>query len=86
MFPAARIGDATSYGAVTSGSPNVFINSIPAGLMGMSTATSSLVGVTNVVKGSATVFINQLPAARLSDACGDGGTVVCGSGNVLIGG
>lgn len=86
MFPAARIGDATTYGAVTSGSSNVLINNIPAGVANMSTASSSLTGTTTIVKGSGTVFINQLPAARQNDACADGGNVTCGSGNVIIGG
>ncbi|HFR4116216.1 TPA: PAAR domain-containing protein [Yersinia enterocolitica] len=86
MFCAARMGDATSCGAICSGSPNVSINAIPAAIAGGSAASSSLVGMTSVVTGSGTVFINKFPAARVSDVAGDGAAIVCGSPNVFIGG
>ncbi|MGE4802910.1 PAAR domain-containing protein [Yersinia hibernica] len=86
MFCAARMGDATSCGAISNGSPNVLINAQPAAVAGGSAASSSLVGVTAVVTGSGTVFINKLPAARVSDLAGDGAVVVSGSPNVFIGG
>ncbi|CNH98998.1 PAAR domain-containing protein [Yersinia pekkanenii] len=86
MLPAARKGDATSCGAICSGSLNVFINSIPGAVAGGSAASSSLVGMTSVVTGSGTVFINNLPVARAGDVAGDGAAIVCGSSNVFIGG
>ncbi|HDL8032068.1 PAAR domain-containing protein [Yersinia enterocolitica] len=82
MFCAARMGDATSCGAISSGSPNVSINAVPAAIAGGSAASSSLVGMTSVVTGSGTVFINKFPAARVSDVA----AIVCGSPNVFIGG
>ncbi|AJJ19289.1 MULTISPECIES: PAAR domain-containing protein [Yersinia] len=86
MLCAARMGDATSCGAICSGSPNVLINALPGAVAGGSAASSSLVGMTSMVTGSATVFINKLPAARVSDLAGDGAAVVSGSPNVFIGG
>ncbi|MGQ8775423.1 PAAR domain-containing protein [Serratia sp. NA_112.1] len=86
MQPAARIGDAISHGgAITSGSPNVFINGIPAGVVGISVAACSLHGASVVASGSGTVFINGSPAARLGDTTSCGASITCGSGNVLIG-
>ncbi|WP_431224281.1 PAAR domain-containing protein [Serratia sp. L9] len=87
MQPAARVGDAISHGgAITSGSGDVFTNSIPAAMVGMSVAACSLHGGSPVATGSGTVFINSLPAARVGDVTGCGASIVCGSGNVFIGG
>lgn len=86
MLCAAKMGDATSSGAICSGSPNVFTNALPSAIAGGSAASSSLVGMTAVVTGSATVFINKLPAARVGDLIGDGAVIGCGSPNVFIGG
>lgn len=87
MKPAARIGDAISHGgAIVTGSGNVFTNSIPAAMVGMSSVVCSLHGGSTVASGSGTVFINSLPAARVGDNTGCGASIVCGSGNVLIGG
>ncbi|PIJ48304.1 hypothetical protein BL250_17670 [Erwinia sp. OLTSP20] len=87
MQPAAKIGDATSHGgAITSGSGTVFINSIPAAIVGGSVATCSLLhGAASVASGSGTVFINSLPSARLGDVTGCGAVIASGSGNVFIG-
>ncbi|OON40179.1 hypothetical protein BTJ39_09795 [Izhakiella australiensis] len=87
MQPAARLGDASSHGgAIVSGSGNVFINSQPAAIAGVSVATCALLhGAASIACGSGTVFINEQPAARLGDATGCGAAITCGSGNVFIG-
>ena len=86
MQPAARMGDAICPGgAIVSGSGDVSINGIPAGLLGMSVAPCAFHGGAPVASGSGSVFINNLPAARLGDITGCGAAVVSGSGDVLIG-
>ncbi|MFP2516961.1 PAAR domain-containing protein [Buttiauxella agrestis] len=85
MQNAGRIGDTISHGgALTSGSGDVFINSIPAAIVG-SAATCSIHGGGSVSCGSGSVFINDAPAARLGDTTGCGATISSGSGDVLIG-
>ena len=87
MQPAARVGDSISEGgSVTSGSSDVFINSIPAAIANTSQGSCSIHGSVSVTQGSGTVFINSQPAARLSDSVSCGATISAGSGNVLIGG
>ncbi|MTD38227.1 hypothetical protein GIX45_06160 [Erwinia sp. CPCC 100877] len=87
MQPAARVGDATAHGgALCSGSGNVFIDNLPAAMVGASVAPCALGhGAAPVASGSGSVFINCLPAARLGDVTGCGAVVVSGSGDVLIG-
>lgn len=87
MQNAARVGDATAHGgALSSGSGNVFINGLPAAMMGASVAPCAIGhGAAPVASGSGTVFINGLPAARLGDVTGCGAAVVSGSGDVYIG-
>lgn len=84
---AARLGDATGHGGVlVSGLGNVFINNLPAGAVGISVATCSLLhGAAPVACGSGTVFINGAPAARIGDVTGCGAPIACGSPNVFIG-
>lgn len=85
MQNAARLGDAICHGgAIVSGSGNVFINSIPAAMLG-SAAACALHVRSAVASGSGTVFINNSPAARLGDCTGCGAAICCGSGNVFIG-
>ena len=91
-----RVGDAnTGHDAcpqttLASGSPNVFINGIPAGRVGdpyvphSCPAHSSHVGT--IASGSGTVFINGIPAGRIGDSVSCGGTVAAGSPNVFVGG
>lgn len=69
-------------GQVAQGSPNVFINGLPAARA--SDAETCDAGV--VAQGSASVFINGLPAARLTDKTSCGGQIVDASRNVFIGG
>ncbi|MBS1203475.1 MAG: hypothetical protein H6R25_374 [Proteobacteria bacterium] len=87
MQNAARVGDATAHGgALCSGSGNVYINGIPAAMMGVSIAPCALLhGAAPVATGSGSVFINGSPAARLGDVTGCGAVVVTGSCDVYIG-
>ncbi len=93
MPPAARITDMHTCpeatpephvgGPVISGSPNVFINGLPAARMG---DPLTCVGPPDVIaKGSTGVFINGLPAARMGDLTAHGGVIIGGSPNVIIG-
>nr|WP_314872774.1 PAAR domain-containing protein [uncultured Pseudomonas sp.] len=86
--PAARVTDpidcpTAGHGsnAIVSGSPNVFINGLPAARQGDLTACGS-----TIVSGvSSTVFINGLPAATQGSLGSHGGVVIGGSGSVIIG-
>lgn len=69
-------------GAVSQGSPNVFVNGLPAARV--TDAESCDAG--KVAQGSAGVFINGLPAARVGDKVTCGAVIVGGSRNVFIGG
>ncbi|WP_270221142.1 RHS repeat-associated core domain-containing protein [Kosakonia cowanii] len=76
----------TKKGVITTGSPDVFINSKPAAI-----ATDSMVdcdddGSQQMAEGSSRVYINNLPAARIGDRTTCDAKVMTGSGNVLIGG
>lgn len=71
--------------ALKTGSPNVFINSIPCGRKSdsyptHSDGTSSHTG--SISGGSSKVFVNGLPIARVGDSVSCGGTVAEGSPNV----
>lgn len=83
----SRAGDAHacpqtghSVNSVTSGSPDVFINGVPAARVGDPTACGSM-----ITAGSCTVFINGKPAAFMGSATSHGGVIIGGSPNVLIG-
>ncbi len=93
MPPAARITDMHTCpeatpephvgGPVISGSPNVFINGLPAARVG---DPLTCVGPPDLIaKGSTGVFINGLPAARMGDLTAHGGVIIGGSPNVIIG-
>ena len=82
----SRVGDAHacpktghSVNAVTSGSPDVIINGVPAARVGDTTACGSM-----ITAGSSTVFINGKPAAFMGSATSHGGIIINGSPNVLI--
>jgi uncharacterized Zn-binding protein involved in type VI secretion len=65
------------------GSPNVFINSLPAARVG-----DALICVgppDTITQASPTVFMNGRPAARLGDKTAHGGVIVVGSPNTIIG-
>ncbi len=93
MPPAARITDMHTCpeatpephvgGPIISGSPNVFINGLPAARVG---DPLTCVGPPDVIaNGSTGVFINGLPAARIGDLTAHGGVIIGGSPNVIIG-
>ena len=79
-------------GTNATGSPNVFINGQAAHRVGDSGATNCPHGGTfQSTSGSSTVFVNGRPLTRVGDGttcvvCGQGGTHVNGSPNVLVGG
>lgn len=74
----------------TSGSPDVFINSIPAHRVGDSWAvhcdpTPSCHGGA-AASGSGSVFVNGKPLTRIGDAVNCGSAIAQGSPNVFAGG
>lgn len=91
-----RIGDNdTGHDAcpprpLAGGSPNVYINGIPAGRVGDAYTTHGCPahaphsGV--IASGSGTVFINGRAAGRIGDPVSCGGSVAVGSPNVFVGG
>ena len=99
MPGAARLGDiASGHGCfpatpITSGSPDVLINNIPAARKGDTVQAHACLcskkphGVhsRNLSGGSNAVFINGLPAARLGDAINCGGVILSASSDVIIG-
>lgn len=97
MLPAARLLDATAHGTPLSpgpGSPNVFIEGMPAWRAGTDFHTCPLTtGATPhtggvVTFGSSTVLINGAPAARMGDPISEStgpNAIVVGSSTVLIG-
>ena len=98
MPPAARVGDQTSHGTplTGTGSPNVFIEGLPAWRVGTDVHTCPVVDGTtahvggSVLQGSTRVFINHLPAARMGDTiveqAGPPNLIAAGSTKVSIGG
>ena len=86
--PAALPGDLFRGGC----SSDVFINGIPAAVVGSTTTErDSCCGSSqgSVAAGSGSVFINRKSAARLGDALNahsGSGAISAGSGNVFIGG
>ncbi|RMG16378.1 MAG: hypothetical protein D6731_06275 [Planctomycetota bacterium] len=78
-------------GPATAGSPNVFVNGLPAMRLGDSGIHMACCNGNTwiVAKGSSSVFINKKPAARLGDMtshCGGVGNIIQGSPNVFVGG
>jgi hypothetical protein len=94
MPPATRLGDLTIGHCffpvpLIEGSPNVFINNIPAGRVGDKYPPHTCGKATHqgkIAKGSNKVFINNISAARIGDPLTCGDTVGRGSYNVFIGG
>lgn len=94
MPAAARKGDtASGHGCfppsdITSASPDVEIDGIPAARVGDSVAAHGCATCTPhgraIAAGSPSVFVNGLPLARIVDAIDCGGAVAAGSGSVVI--
>jgi uncharacterized Zn-binding protein involved in type VI secretion len=87
MHAVVRKGDPIGDGgSVAGGSPSVFINGIPAALVGMSSAVCAQhPSAQCVVAGSGSVFINDVPAAIVGGSVSCGSTLPVGSPDVLIG-
>lgn len=93
MTGAARLGDiCTGHGcfpsrANSSGSPDVFINGMPAHRVSDSWLPHTCVSTHDSVLGSGsnTVFINGKAAGRIGDAVACGSTIMTGSSDVFIG-
>jgi uncharacterized Zn-binding protein involved in type VI secretion len=87
MPNATRLGDATVDGIVVQGSPNVFINRLPAGRGNDVTACTH--GVGWVVCGSKNIRINREGAVRIGDPATCPvimlGPMMSGSPNVIVG-
>ena len=72
------------------GSPDILINGQPALRIGDPGVHSACCGPNswNVAAGSGTVVFNNIPSARLGDStihCGGSGSLIEGSGDVLVG-
>ena len=82
--------DACGPTALTSGSPNVFVNGKAAGRVGDTYAPHGCVvhpaHAGAISSGSGSVYINGKPAGRVGDSVSCGGSVAAGSGNVSVGG
>lgn len=82
--------DACPPRSLAEGSPDVYINGIPAGRVGDAYVAHGCpvhpphTGV--IASGSGTVFINGRAAGRIGDPVSCGGDVAEGSGNVFVGG
>ena len=94
MPGAARIGDMHVCplvtgpiphvgGPILAGESTVLIEGMPAARVGDNASCTG--PVDTIVTGSANVMIGGMPAARIGDSTAHGGTIVLGSGTVLIG-
>lgn len=95
MPAVTRLGDMGSgHGgfaprACTEGSPNVFINGIPAHRQGDAWGThcdSNSCHASTMAGGSSTVFVNGKPLARIGDDVACGSVSAQGSPSVFAGG
>lgn len=81
--------DACPPTALSSGSPDVFVNGIPAGRVGDSYnphgCPAHVPHVGNIAAGAPHVFINGKAAGRIGDPVTCGGSVAVGSSNVFVG-
>lgn len=78
-------------GPCTAGSPDVFVNGLPAARKGDPGIHAACCGPNTwtAAAGSGTVFINGKPAHRKDDKqthCGGNGSMTTGSANVITGG
>jgi uncharacterized Zn-binding protein involved in type VI secretion len=87
MYPVVRKGDPIGDGgSVIGGSASVFINDIPAALVGISSVVCSLHPSSQcLVAGSRSVFINDVPAALVGGSVSCGSALTVGSPDVLLG-
>jgi uncharacterized Zn-binding protein involved in type VI secretion len=87
MFPAVRVGDHIAHGgSILTGSPDVFINQLPAGFVGASAVSCGLhVSVQAIATGASKVFINGLNAAHMASCSSCGSAASTASKDVFIG-
>jgi uncharacterized Zn-binding protein involved in type VI secretion len=76
-------------GPIVAGSPDVFINKLPAGRVDDPGVHAACCGPNTfqIVKGSPSVYVNKKPLARLNDKtkhCGGDGPIIAASADVLI--
>ncbi len=88
MPPAARVGDATSDGAVITGpgAMNVLIGGMPAAVAGDIHPCPIAMSALPFPMGSSTVLIGGRPALRTTDMSGCGAMPLVGCPTVIIGG
>lgn len=86
-FPAVRAGDLIAHGgSILTGSPDVFINQLPAAFLGASAVCCGLhVSVQAIATGAPTVFINGLNAAHMACCSSCGSPAATASPDVFIG-
>ncbi|SEJ77252.1 MULTISPECIES: PAAR domain-containing protein [unclassified Achromobacter] len=86
-FPAVRAGDLIAHGgSILTGSPDVFINKLPAAFCGASAVCCGLhVSAQAVASGAPTVFINGLKAAHKASCSSCGSPAATASLDVFIG-
>ena len=94
MAAVTRLGDScTGHGAFpprtsTSGSPNVFVNGIPAHRQGDSWSVHCVLNschASELKSGSSTVYVNGKALGRVDDPVSCGSVVAVGSSNVFAG-
>ena len=87
MPPALRatIDHASDSGLITQGSPDVFVEGLPAVRVGDPVMPHDYhTGTYQVAQGSSTVFVNGLPMARLGDISNCGDVLNPGEVNVFV--
>jgi uncharacterized Zn-binding protein involved in type VI secretion len=84
--PIARLGDTGTHGgAITTGSPDVFVNNIPIARV-TDIYTCPIHGPNPIIMGSSRLFANGLQVARIGDPTQCGATIASGSPNTWDGG
>jgi uncharacterized Zn-binding protein involved in type VI secretion len=86
MRPIARLGDTGSHGgAISTGSPDVFVNEIPVARV-TDIYICPIHGPNPIVQGSSLLTANMLRVARIGDPTACGATIASGSPNTDDGG
>lgn len=83
--PVARVTDTISHGgAITSGSPTVFVNLLAVARLGDS-ATCDIHGSVTITSASVISLANSIGIARVGDSLSCGATITSGSPNTFAG-
>ena len=81
----ARLGDKTDHGGtIITGSPNTFVNGIPAARV-TDKHMCPIHGLNMIIEGAPHATINGLNAARIGDRCACGAKIIQGSPNTFVG-